>query len=108
MYIFSAFDMIDIKNERITITMLAQAAPELLPLTYDSSLENRLHIEALYELAAAEQVEEVREVRRDEALIIPKDLDYNCDSLNLSFEEREKLLAVQPQTVRLFYFNYRN
>ncbi|KAJ8920073.1 hypothetical protein NQ315_011727 [Exocentrus adspersus] len=95
----SAFEMIDIKTEKTTITMLAQAAPELLPLTLDPSLENRLHIEAMYEAAAAEQVEEVREVRRDEALIIPRDLDYNSESLSLSFEEREKLLAVQPQTI---------
>ncbi|KAJ8945144.1 hypothetical protein NQ318_001609 [Aromia moschata] len=89
----SAFDMLDIKNEKISISMLAKAAPELIPLTYDPSLENRLHIEALYEAAAAEQFEEVREVRREEALMIPKDLDYNSESLSLSFEEREKLFS---------------
>lgn len=98
--IFSAFDMISIGGEEtITISMLAKSCPELISLTLDSSLENRLHIESLYESAAADQLEEVREVQRDEALIIPKDLDYNADSLNLSLEEREKLLAVQPQTV---------
>ncbi|KAG5894360.1 hypothetical protein JTB14_031921 [Gonioctena quinquepunctata] len=94
----SAFDMVD-NNEKITISVLAKAAPELISLTYDVSLENRLHIEALYESAAAGQAEEVQEVRRDEALIIPENLDYNSESLNLSFEEREKLLAVQPQTI---------
>ncbi|XP_023029149.2 5-taurinomethyluridine-[tRNA] synthase subunit MTO1, mitochondrial [Leptinotarsa decemlineata] len=93
----SAFDMVD--NQGITITRLAEAAPELLSLTHDPSLENRLHIEALYHAAAAEQLEEVQEVRRDEGLTIPEDLDYNSNSLNLSFEEREKLLAVQPQTI---------
>nr|CAI5834482.1 unnamed protein product [Callosobruchus analis] len=95
----SAFDMIDIRNDDITISRLAQAVPELLPLTYDHTLENRLHIEALYEEAALEQIEEMREVRRDETLEIPSHLDYNCESLNLSFEEREKLVAVQPQTI---------
>ncbi|KAJ8979992.1 hypothetical protein NQ317_016655 [Molorchus minor] len=100
----SAFDMVNIKDDKITISMLAQVAPELLQLTYDPSLENRLHVEALYEAAAAEQFEEVREVRRDEALLIPKDLDYNSESLSLSFEEREKLLAVQPQTVRKIFY----
>lgn len=92
--------MIDVNNEGFTISMLAKAAPELLPLTDDPLLENRLHIEALYEFAAGEQAGEVAEVRKDEALIIPKDLNYNSESLSLSFEEREKLLAVQPQTVQ--------
>ena len=81
--------------------MLAKVAPELLPLSYDKSLENRLHIEAMYEAAAAEQAEEVKELRKEESLVIPRDIDYNADNLNLNSEEREKLLTVQPQTVEL-------
>ncbi|CAH0554364.1 unnamed protein product [Brassicogethes aeneus] len=95
----SAFDMIDLFNEGISIGNLSKAAPELKILTEDPNLENRLHIEALYEHAAAEQAEEVKEVRRDEKLVIPRNLDYNSQSLNLSFEEREKLLTIQPQTI---------
>lgn len=38
-------------------------------------------------------------MKRDEAYVIPRDINYNSESLNLSFEEREKLMAVQPQTV---------
>ncbi|KAJ3643190.1 hypothetical protein Zmor_025915 [Zophobas morio] len=94
-----AFNVIDIYNEGITITMLAKVAPELLPLSYDKSLENRLHIEAMYEAAAAEQAEEVKELRKEESLVIPRDIDYNADNLNLNSEEREKLLTVQPQTI---------
>ncbi|RZC39322.1 MTO1 -like, mitochondrial [Asbolus verrucosus] len=94
-----AFNMLDRNSEGITISMLAKAAPELLPLTHDPSLENRLHIEALYEFAAAEQAVEVAEVKKEESLIIPKDLNYNSNTLNLSTEEREKLLAIQPQTI---------
>lgn len=86
-------------DDKVTISMLAAAAPELISLTIDPTLENRLHIEALYEAAAVEQLEEVREVQRDEALVIPKDVNYNSEFLNLSMEEREKLWAVQPQTV---------
>lgn len=93
-------------DEKITVSLLATAAPELIPLTLDPALETRLHIEALYESASADQLEEVTEVRRDEALLIPKDLDYNSNNLNLSLEEREKLLAVQPQTVRAIVFVY--
>lgn len=91
--------MIDVNGEKITISMLSKAAPELIRLTYDPLLENRLHIEALYEIFAADQVLEVEEVRKEESLIIPKDLNYNSDYLNLNSEEREKLMVVQPQTV---------
>nr|XP_008195932.1 PREDICTED: protein MTO1 homolog, mitochondrial [Tribolium castaneum] len=95
----SAFNMLDCYNEGITISMLATVAPELLPLTHDPLLENRLHIEATYEAAASEQAVEVEEVRKEEALLIPKDLDYYSDTLNLNSEEREKLCSIQPQTI---------
>ncbi|XP_072378169.1 protein MTO1 homolog, mitochondrial [Diabrotica undecimpunctata] len=95
----SAFSMIDPNREKITISLLASVAPELQPLTADSTLENRLHIEAMYEAAAQEQAEEVREVQENESLVIPRSMDYTLESLNLSFEEREKLLIVQPQTI---------
>lgn len=70
----------------------------------DPLLCQRLKIEALYEAAAAEQALEVEEVRRDEALTIPKHIDYNASSLNLSFEEREKLIMILPQTVRIYNY----
>lgn len=93
--------MLNMRDEKtITVSMVAKVVPELIHLSLDPVLENRLHIESLYEAAAADQVLEVNEVRKDEALLIPKDVDYNSDSLNLSFEEREKLVAVQPQTVK--------
>lgn len=72
-------------------------------LSEDKNLERRLQIEALYENAIQSQASEVAEMKRDEAYVIPKDIDYNSDSLNLSFEEREKLMAIQPQTVSYFY-----
>lgn len=97
----SAFTMIDVSNEKVTISMLAKVAPELADLARDFSLENRLHIEATYEAAAEDQAEEVREVRQNESLIIPRNMDYASESLSLSFEEREKLLTVQPQTVSI-------
>jgi tRNA uridine 5-carboxymethylaminomethyl modification enzyme len=44
-------------------------------------------------------MQEVEEVRRDEKLSIPKNIDYFSKNLSLSFEEREKLTLIQPQTV---------
>lgn len=98
-FYFRAFNMIDVNNEGITISKLAKVAPELLPLTHDPVLENRLHIEATYESFASEQAVEVEEVRKEESLIIPKDIDYHAETLNLNAEEREKLCTIQPQTV---------
>ncbi|XP_050310929.1 protein MTO1 homolog, mitochondrial [Anthonomus grandis grandis] len=94
----TAWEMIDPKSE-VTIDNLATVEAALLPLTYDRPLVARLHIEALYEGAISEQRQEVQEVRDNEGLLLPRDLDYNADTLSLSFEEREKLAVVQPQTI---------
>lgn len=53
----------------------------------------------MYERVSKYQEKEVMEIRRDESLIIPRNVDYLSKSLNLSFEEREKLITVQPQTI---------
>lgn len=42
----------------------------------DQQLCNRLKIEALYDFAIAEQSREIEEVRKDEQLLIPTDIDY--------------------------------
>lgn len=54
--------MLDINND-ITINLMATIEPALVPLTQDEALVTRLQIEAIYERAAAEQYEEVNEVR---------------------------------------------
>ncbi|XP_030754575.1 protein MTO1 homolog, mitochondrial [Sitophilus oryzae] len=95
----SAWDMIDVNNGKISIDMLAEAEPSLLELKRDPVLVNRLHIENLYEHAAEEQFQEIKEMRQNESLVLPKDLNYNSSQLSLSFEEREKLSIVQPQTI---------
>lgn len=68
-------------------------------LLEDSELCGRVKIEALYENFVKGQQKEVMEIRRDEELLIPKTIDYLSKSLCLSFEEREKLIMVQPQTI---------
>ncbi|XP_066260923.1 protein MTO1 homolog, mitochondrial [Euwallacea similis] len=95
----TAWQMIDVYNEKITINKLAEVEPALLPLTYDQAVVHRLHVEALYERAILEQSDEVKEVRENETLLLPNDLNYNSESLSLSMEEREKLMIVQPQTI---------
>lgn len=46
------------------------------------------------------QQQEIEEVRRDEALQLPEDLDYFAIDASLSTEVREKLESNRPQTVR--------
>lgn len=53
----------------------------------------------MYEREIHVQSKEIDEVRRNEELVIPKTIDYTSKSLAFSFEEREKLLAIQPQTI---------
>ncbi|KAF7264466.1 hypothetical protein GWI33_023167 [Rhynchophorus ferrugineus] len=103
----SAWEMMNLCDDTITINKLAQVEPALSHLASDKVIINRLHIESLYELAASEQYEEIKELRQNEALVIPKDLNYNSDYLSLSHEEREKLLAVQPQTDGYISVDYR-
>lgn len=95
----SAFEMLNPNNEGVTIPLLTCAAPELKFLAEHPSLAHRLQIESLYEYALKEQVNEVQEVRSEETLVIPRNVDYNSESLSLSMEEREKLAAIQPSTV---------
>lgn len=65
----------------------------------DPQLCKRVKIEAMYDRVVKEQAVEVSEIRRDESFLIPKSIDYLSKSLSLSFEEREKLIMIQPQTI---------
>lgn len=57
-------------------------------------------ITAAYEWCVVNQQHEIEEVRRDEALRLPEDLDYFAIDASLSAEVREKLDSNRPQTVR--------
>lgn len=72
----------------------------------DKNVRQRLKIEALYYNPVVEQVMDVEEMKMDENLIIPVDINFHHKSLNLSTEERQKLSEVRPQTV-IFYIHTR-
>ncbi|XP_044753242.1 protein MTO1 homolog, mitochondrial [Coccinella septempunctata] len=93
-----AFDIVDL-NRGITIERLAEVVPEFKPLTENKEILNRLHIETIYEFVSKEQMQEIELLKRDESYKLPENLDYNSSKLQLKFEEREKLAAVQPQTI---------
>ncbi|KAL9917255.1 protein MTO1 homolog, mitochondrial [Glossina fuscipes fuscipes] len=96
----SAFDMLGIPSDNVTLKQLIDLLPqELGHLSDITTLADRIKIEALYSHFVEEQMQEVNEVRREEHLIIPKDIDYFAKSLSLSNEERQKLTMIQPQTI---------
>ncbi|XP_058459504.1 protein MTO1 homolog, mitochondrial [Malaya genurostris] len=96
----SAFEMLAISVDNITTEQLCNLEPAVLGwIREDPVLCERLKIEALYSLSIQEQAKEVEEVQKHELLQIPGSIDYLSKSLNLSFEEQEKLVNIQPQTI---------
>lgn len=95
----NAFEILSSGKETVTFAALSKIIPELKTFAENPELAHRLQIEALYEHALQEQAAEINEMRTEECLVIPRDVDYNSDSLSLSMEDREKLAAVQPATV---------
>nr|ACE75814.1 protein MTO1 homolog, mitochondrial precursor (predicted) [Sorex araneus] len=94
----SALDVL--KYEEVDMELLAKAVPEpLKKYTGCRELAERLKIEATYESVLLHQQQEIKEVQRDEALQLPRDLDYlTLRDISLSDEVREKLHLSRPQT----------
>lgn len=59
-----------------------------------------LFLQAVYGFHVANQKLEIEEVRQDEALRLPEDLDYLTIDVSLSQEVREILDAHRPPTVK--------
>ncbi|EDS35773.1 tRNA uridine 5-carboxymethylaminomethyl modification enzyme gidA [Culex quinquefasciatus] len=96
----SAFEMLAISVDDVKTEQLCELEPTVLGwISEDRVLCERLKIEALYSLSIQDQIKEVEEVQKHEQLHIPKSIDYLSKSLNLSFEEQEKLVHIQPQTI---------
>jgi tRNA uridine 5-carboxymethylaminomethyl modification enzyme len=80
----------------VTVAQLARAAPALAAL--DAATAGQLARDAAYASHIARQSEEVAALRRDEAAILPPDLDYAGLS-GLSAELRAKLSRLRPATL---------
>ncbi|XP_019376018.1 PREDICTED: protein MTO1 homolog, mitochondrial [Gavialis gangeticus] len=84
----------------VNMELLARIFPEPLgKLAEWRELAERLKIEVVYNLCTSNQQQEMEEVRRDEALRLPEDLDYFTINASLSQEMREKLHSNRPQTI---------
>lgn len=94
----SAFDFLA-TPDLTSVEEVCNLDPSLSFISENPNLCNRVKIEAMYENAIKDQEIEVNEIRRDEALRIPRDIDYLSKSLCLSNEERNKLISIQPQSI---------
>src|SRR6185437_7587598 len=80
----------------IDMKRLAQIWPELEAIPAD--IAEQLEIDARYAGYIERQEADIRAFRRDEALRLPRDLDYGAVG-SLSTEIRVKLRAAQPETL---------
>ncbi|XP_036149564.1 protein MTO1 homolog, mitochondrial isoform X2 [Monomorium pharaonis] len=60
---------------------------------------SEFRIEAKYGYIVENQQDQVNDIRRNEQMTIPDDIDYNSPDLNLSNEDREKLSKHLPRTI---------
>ncbi|KAG1657285.1 Protein MTO1, mitochondrial [Nymphon striatum] len=71
--------------------------PEIVS-NYDLKIVKRVKIQALYDREIKMQMTEIEEVKRDECLLLPSNLDYSSMTYLLS-EDREKLSEHRPPTI---------
>ena len=92
--------MLGINNFEVEIKHFERLSPEVYgeAATFPWMSE-RIKIEALYETLVEAQREEIEEIKRDDLLALPYDLDYLHTSLALSIEEKEKLALVRPASI---------
>lgn len=96
----SAFHILSITGYNVSIDHLTKIDPsryaDILSIPW---MSERLKVEALYEEFVAEQRWEIEEIKRDEQLEVPTDIDYTSARLSLSQEEQEKLALVRPTSI---------
>jgi tRNA uridine 5-carboxymethylaminomethyl modification enzyme len=90
----SAWEYLSYKD--ITLDHLKAVWPELDSIP--EAVGTQVEIEALYAAYLDRQSEDVAALRRDEALSLPADIDYDVIG-GLSNEVRQKLKAVRPMTL---------
>jgi tRNA uridine 5-carboxymethylaminomethyl modification enzyme len=83
-------------NPELDLARLSAIWPELRGIS--GPIAEQIEIDARYSGYLARQEAEIHAFRRDEALILPRDLDYAAVG-SLSHEIRTKLAAAQPETL---------
>eukprot|EP00095_Tigriopus_kingsejongensis_P004333 snap_masked-scaffold1460_size40381-processed-gene-0.3 protein:Tk04333 transcript:snap_masked-scaffold1460_size40381-processed-gene-0.3-mRNA-1 annotation:"mto1-like mitochondrial" len=84
----------------LDLNRLESSLPDVYSGLCDSPLVmTKIQAESLYEFHCLRQKDEIEEIRRDEGLMIPPDIDYTNVRMALSAEEIEKLGLIQPPTI---------
>ncbi|XP_025091274.1 protein MTO1 homolog, mitochondrial-like isoform X2 [Pomacea canaliculata] len=85
-------------HPEVTMVKMVETFPDLLGhLKGQTKLMEKLETEAKYHNELQEQLEEVEEVRKEEQLQLPDDLDYY--SLNMSSDAKAKLSEARPSSI---------
>jgi tRNA uridine 5-carboxymethylaminomethyl modification enzyme len=90
----SAADLL--RNPETTLARLCAIWPELATIADD--IAEQLEIDARYAGYLDRQEADIHAFRRDETLLLPRDLDYEAVG-SLSTEIRQKLAAAQPENL---------
>ena len=90
----SAFDLL--AHPQVTVDRLAAIWPEIARIA--APIGEQIRIDAQYAVYLRRQQLDVDAMRRDEALTLPADLDYDAIA-GLSTEVRQKLSAVRPASL---------
>ncbi|MCR9060113.1 MAG: tRNA uridine-5-carboxymethylaminomethyl(34) synthesis enzyme MnmG, partial [Rhodobacteraceae bacterium] len=90
----SAFDLLSYPN--VTYEMLTTIWPELGAV--DRGIAEQVATDALYAVYLDRQMADIEALKRDEALRIPDDFDYEA-IVGLSNEVKQKLIDVGPATL---------
>ncbi len=85
-----------LSHHGITLKELVPVWPDLGDLEAD--IAEQIEIDALYASYLKRQEADILAFRRDEALALPQDLEFDCIG-GLSAEVREKLQLARPQTI---------
>ena len=96
----SALDILGDTHYNLDLKEFENVIPAIHEAMSSRELQFKIKTEATYSRFVEEQRADIEEIRKDEQLEIPTDIDYlNEISLNLSNEEREKLELAKPSTI---------
>ena len=93
----SAFDFISNIQETEEVKTILNCFPETVALCDDHWAVERIRAQARYSVFMHNQEKDIQQLRHDEALVIPEDLNYA--DLSLKMEIREKLALARPQNI---------
>ncbi|XP_034950086.1 protein MTO1 homolog, mitochondrial [Chelonus insularis] len=94
----SAFMILAHANGMISFEDIIKLFPcEFDHIDYSHTLARRIEIETLYYHSIQEELNHIEEVKKNEKMVIPENFDYQ--TISISTEVREKLMAAQPQTI---------